>query len=749
MNPSNPVPPTPVSTALPTPAEMKDALEEMHSQLEHSQHTQKEINQKLERSEQAQEQIFQQFEEEIKNLQQQMTASLLQITQAFVTSEPLLALVAPNAFAVSAIPEPQPARRPKPRLPDIHLFSGKGSEYQVWSQTAEANVEQDGDAIGNDSNQFTYLWMRISTAAQTKVSPLYRQAKSKNHTAAQFLKALDAIFLDPHAEERAEAELYRLSQGNNEPFSVFMPKFENLLLEAGIVGDRACISILKRCLNDELIRAVCTGVKAKTYPAFVSEVFGLASDLEALRGRQTQMNTHPRFGHWTPAPAPPTQAAPSPDKMDWQPSNVPLKPITPGERESLKQSNSCFRCRKPGHVRRNCPLNQGQPVVTRAMEPQQPDNTSVPPMPEGETIAKEEKGATGTYIDVTLNKNILTAAFVDSGCLCLATISPRTVLRCKATTLPIVPRPVEQVIGDPNPPIITQIAVINLGLGGHDEKLYAYIVPDQTEDLILGQRWLTDHDASVRPSQNEVILRKPFRLCLTTTPLDPDTTAISQCTVRAFRAQVTKTKGVRVFSASLHDIEKALQTKIYTDPRTSCPSWLLPVISAFDRKKAATLPPSRPGLDTEIRLKPDESTPACPLYSMSREELLALRQTLYELLDSGFIRASSAEGGAPVIFVKKPSGGIRFCIDYRALNNATEKDGYPLPLIHDTLRDIASAKYVSKVDVISAFHRLRVKEGHESRTVFRTHLGSFEWLVTPFGLSGAPASFQRSSCSLM
>ncbi|KAL2885129.1 retrovirus polyprotein [Ceratocystis lukuohia] len=231
--------------------------------------------------------------------------------------------------------------------------------------------------------------------------------------------------------------------------------------------------------------------------------------------------------------------------------------------------------------------------------------------------------------------------------------------------------------------------------------------------------------------------------CLTTTPLDPDTTAISQCTVRAFRAQVTKTKGVRVFSASLHDIEKALQTKIYTDPRTSCPSWLLPVISAFDRKKAATLPPSRPGLDTEIRLKPDESTPACSLYSMSREELLVLRKTLYELLDSGFIRASSAEGGAPVIFVKKPGGGIRFCIDYRALNNATEKDGYPLPLIHDTLRDIASAKYVSKVDVISAFHRLRVKEGHEPRTVFRTHLGSFEWLVTPFGLSGAPASFQR------
>ena len=66
---------------------------------------------------------------------------------------------------------------------------------------------------------------------------------------------------------------------------------------------------------------------------------------------------------------------------------------------------------------------------------------------------------------------------------------------------------------------------------------------------------------------------------------------------------------------------------------------------------------------------------------MSKEELLILRKTLYELLNVGFIRASLTEGRAPVIFVKKPRGGLRFYVDYRALNTITEKDDYPLPLI--------------------------------------------------------------------
>jgi len=77
---------------------------------------------------------------------------------------------------------------------------------------------------------------------------------------------------------------------------------------------------------------------------------------------------------------------------------------------------------------------------------------------------------------------------------------------------------------------------------------------------------------------------------------------------------------------------------------------------------------------------------------MSRDELLMLRKTLTELLDKGFIRVSHSPAAAPILFVRKPRGGLRFCVDYRGLNKLTKKDRYPLPLIYETLRNIGKAK---------------------------------------------------------
>ena len=173
---------------------------------------------------------------------------------------------------------------------------------------------------------------------------------------------------------------------------------------------------------------------------------------------------------------------------------------------------------------------------------------------------------------------------------------------------------------------------------------------------------------------------------------------------------------MQIFSVSLADIQKALTRKEYRDHAQYAPDWLMPVINAFNRQNAKTLPPHKKGIDHKINFvegKTNEDVLAMPLYQMSKDQLLVLRKTLTELLDNGFIRISNSPTAAPVIFVKKPGGGLRFCVDYRQLNEISQKDSYPITRIDETLRTIAVAKYISKVDVISAFHRIRVKDDDE------------------------------------
>ena len=228
---------------------------------------------------------------------------------------------------------------------------------------------------------------------------------------------------------------------------------------------------------------------------------------------------------------------------------------------------------------------------------------------------------------------------------------------------------------------------------------------------------------------------------------------IHQVSAQSFKVWMDRRKkshSVQIFTASMQDIEKALEVKHYSNPREKLPKQYHAWLEVFERKKADTLPPHRgPHVDHKIELiDKDEKgntpePPWGPLYNMSRGELLVLQKTLRELLDKQFIRVSDSPAAAPVLFVKKPGGGLRFCCDYRALNAISKKDRYPLPLINETLERIGKARWFTKLDVIAAFHKIRIAKGYEWLTAFRTRFGLFEWLVTPFSLANAPSTFQR------
>ena len=128
---------------------------------------------------------------------------------------------------------------------------------------------------------------------------------------------------------------------------------------------------------------------------------------------------------------------------------------------------------------------------------------------------------------------------------------------------------------------------------------------------------------------------------------------------------------------------------------------------------------------------------------MSPEELDAVKRYLDSHLAKGFIQASSASYSSPVLFVKKPGGGIQFCVDYRRLNTITKKDRYLIPLIEETLAQLEGAKYFTKIDIRQAFYQIRMSKDSEELTTFLTRFGAFKYLVMPFGLCNGPASWQH------
>ena len=143
-----------------------------------------------------------------------------------------------------------------------------------------------------------------------------------------------------------------------------------------------------------------------------------------------------------------------------------------------------------------------------------------------------------------------------------------------------------------------------------------------------------------------------------------------------------------------------------------------------------------------IKLEEGKQPPYGPIYSLEPVELKTLKTYIETNLANGFIRALKSPAGAPILFVRKPDGSLRLCVDYRGLNNLTIKNWYPLPLIGEFLDWLGRAKQFTQLDLTSVYHRMRIKEGDEWKTAFRTRYGQFKYQGISFGLFNAPASFQ-------
>jgi hypothetical protein len=220
---------------------------------------------------------------------------------------------------------------------------------------------------------------------------------------------------------------------------------------------------------------------------------------------------------------------------------------------------------------------------------------------------------------------------------------------------------------------------VNLKIRGVDFIANLIVLESKGIDVILGMDWLSKYKVLINCAKKSVKL---------TTPKGKEKEFVAEPVVTA--------KGV-ANHAKVNQLDASQGSEVS-------------VVNEFSDvfpEELPGMPPDR-GIVFVIELKPSTTPIYKTLYRMTTPELAELKEHIKELLEKGFIHPNSSPWGAPVIFVLKKDGTQRLCVNYRALNEVTIKNKYPLPRIDDLFDQLCGASVFSKIDLRSGYHQLKI-----------------------------------------
>uniref|UniRef100_A0A8C2EBD4 Gypsy retrotransposon integrase-like protein 1 n=1 Tax=Cyprinus carpio TaxID=7962 RepID=A0A8C2EBD4_CYPCA len=383
-----------------------------------------------------------------------------------------------------------------------------------------------------------------------------------------------------------------------------------------------------------------------------------------------------------------------------EPMQIGRARLTIGERRRRLENQLCLYCGEAGHVVAACPV-AGRRFSRKGERRVSVTTTRLPPGGRSEFQASVQFGGAVFQVSALIDSGA-EGDFMDSRLATSLGIS------AVALAEPISAR---TLCGTHLTNITHTTPFVTLTLSGnHAEEIKFHLIHSPTAPVVLGHTWLVKHNPHIDWARGSILAWSPF--CL------------AQCLGAAF-SPVLPHSVLQEELVNLADVPEA-----YHDLR-----------AVFSKSRASSLPPHRP-YDCAIDLLPGTSPPKGHLYSLSGPEREAMERYIHDSLVAGIIRPSSSPAGAGFFFVEKKDGSLRPCIDYRGLNDITVKNRYPLPLMSSAFELLQGATIFTKLDLRSAYHLVRIREGDEWKTAFNTHTGHFEYLVMPFGLSNSPAVFQ-------
>jgi hypothetical protein len=290
----------------------------------------------------------------------------------------------------------------------------------------------------------------------------------------------------------------------------------------------------------------------------------------------------------------------------------------------------------------------------------------------------------------------------------------------------------------PNESLILHETITELDIQGTKRKTHLDVFGLAAHDIILGLPWFRENNPQIDWKKGSISLANH-----TDTPDSKPThrqrSMVDEKAINNIASHKTQSTTRLVDRAKRRN---SLPTVLEKRVTPSIPKEYKEFEKLFLEETGPEALPKHQEWDHEIILEEGKKPTFGPIYGLSEKELEALREYIQVNLKKGFIRESESPAGYPIMFVPKKNGKLRPCIDFRKLNDITVKNRYPLPNISELRDRLAHAQIFTALDLRGAYNLIRMKEGEEWKTAFRSRYGHYEYLVMPFGLTNAPATCQ-------